>query len=107
MQSRRSAQQLLRQITALDEAIGEPISQNIPTKILLHLFVEQSSANGIKSDQLNKMIDAPASTFERYIKVLASQGLIELSPADLSEPPELRISDSIKKRLAEVFHSSG
>ena len=105
MLPQQSAQQLLHQISDLDEAIGEPISQNISAKILLHLFVEQNSENVLKSDELNKMIDAPTSTFDRYIKVLASEGLIEMSQADMSEPAALRLSDSMKKRLATVFLS--
>lgn len=106
MQPKQSAQQLLRQISTLDDVIGESISQNIPVKILLHLFVEESSSKGLKGHELNKKIDVPASTFDRYIKVLASEGLIELSQVDLSEPAELRISDSIKRLLTEVFLSS-
>lgn len=106
MLPQQSAQQLLHQISDLDEAIGEPISQNIPAKILLHLFLEQSSANGLKSDELNKIIGTSASTFDRYIKVLASEGLIEMSQADMSKPAALRLSDSMKKRLATVFLST-
>ncbi|QJB68035.1 hypothetical protein [Parasphingorhabdus halotolerans] len=105
MQPQQSAQQLLRQITALDEAIGKSISQNIPSKILLHLFMVKGLVNGVKSDELNKMIDAPASTFDRYVELLASEGMIEFLQADLSQPAEIRISDTAKMHLAAVFLS--
>ena len=106
MQPQQSAQLLLRQMSALDEVIGAPISQNIPAKILLQIFVEENSSNHLNQHKLNRMISAPTSTFERYVQVLVSEGLIETSQSGRSEQAELSLSASTKRRLETVFHPS-
>ena len=103
MPPQQSAERLLNHISALDDVIGEPISQNIPAKILLHMFVGGLSSKDMNQQKLNLKIGAPTSTFERYIKVLLSEGLIETSQAHLSEQAELSLPDTVKKRLRSVF----
>jgi len=106
MQPQKLAQLLLHQMSALDEVIGAPISQSIPAKILLHMFVEENSSNRLNQHVLNSMISAPTSTLERYVQVLVSEGLIETSLSGRSEQAELSLSASIKRRLETIFHPS-
>lgn len=107
MQPQQSAQLLLSQISALDEAIGERLSQSLPSKILLHMFVaERETKKAVNQGELNNTIDAPMSIFERYVKVLVSEGLIEMCQENLSQHIELRLSELTKKRLEAIFHSS-
>jgi len=103
MQPQQSAQLLLSQMSALEEAIGERISQNIPVKILLQMFVEEENTNAPVRCELSREIDAPVSLFERYVKVLASEGLIEICQEDASQPTEFRLSAPLKKRLEAIF----
>ncbi len=105
MKPQQSAQLLLSQISALDEVIGEPISQNIPAKILLHMFIDEGATAMSNSRKLNEAIDSAPSTFDRYIRVLASEGMIVMSQTDPSENAELRLSETVKTRLESVFHS--
>ena len=107
MLPQQSAKLLLRQISALDEVIDEPISQNIPVKILLHMFVEETSSKDLNQHKLNLIIGAPASTFERYVNVMASAGLIKTSQSHSSEQAQLSLPHTVRKRLETVFDPAG
>ena len=86
-----------------EQAITGEFSKNIPLTIGLNVYLAQCSGDILDIKDLERLVAIAPSTFDRYLDILETQGVIETSSKEGSTNIELSLTANASKKFQALF----
>ena len=90
-------------LTICEQAVGGDMTKNIPLAIGLNIYIAQRSGDALDRDDLIELVATPPSTFDRYVSLMESDGVIEKSSAGDPKESVFMLSDSATECFQSIF----
>lgn len=86
-----------------EQILGAELSSNPPMAIGLNLYIAECSGERRTIDELRKLVAVPRSTFDRYVQLMGTRGLIETSFIAGSLIESIELTENARVSFRSIF----